>query len=383
MDNTGDQFVEQLVLDPSFRDWVLDRPAADTGRWNDWERQHVEQAEFISTAKAIVLALQLKETPLSGADIEKEVLKIRAGIEELSSMPASGQAFGQPGKSGKLAGKTRKTKDLRVLKRSVYRRTWFRVAAAVLFVALGLEWLFIGSRKEISSGPALPLVEQLPVSGRYENHNDTVIHIRLPDQSLVSLSGNSTIRYRYLEGKREVILSGEAFFEVSREPERPFLVHAGEIVTRVLGTSFRVRAQPGERQAEVSVKTGKVYVAKKDDASTALILRPNQRVKYDRQRNSLEKGLVDAPEPVWKPGEQKEKALFRFERTPLKKVFEELQEVYGIPIVYDERIVASCSLSATLGEEPFFEKLEMICKVVNASYEILDGSVLIYAKGCK
>lgn len=378
MDNFGDQIIEQLVLDPSFRDWVLVRPGADAARWNDWEKRHAEQTERIRTAKAIVLALQLKETPLSGREIKEEVLRIRAGMEDLAPVPVTDRAYGGS------ARKTGKGLYVDAVKRPVYRRTWFRAAAAFIFVALGLGWLLAELREEVPRKPGLSQVEQLPVSGSYENQSDTMVRIRLPDQSLVLLSGNSTIRYQYPDGKREVVLSGEAFFEVSRQPARPFLVYAGEIVTRVLGTSFRVRAKPGERQAEVSVKTGKVYVAKKDDASTALILSPNQRVKYDTKRNSLEKGLVDAPEPVWKPRERKEqKELFRFERTPLEKVFEELQKVYGIPIIYDERIVASCSLSATMGEEPFFEKLELICKVVNASYEILDGSVVIYAKGCR
>lgn len=350
MDNAGDQLVDQLVFDPSFRDWVLGRPGADTERWNDWEKQHGAQAELIGTAKAIVLALQLKKAPLSRRDIEDEVLRIRSRMEN------------------RVHG----------------RRIWLRVAAIFLLLALGLGWLLVRPRQEDARSTGLSPVEQLPVYGRYENLSDTIVRIRLPDQSVVFLNGNSTIRYRYQDGRREVNLSGEAFFEVSRQPARPFLVYGGEIVTRVLGTSFRVRVRPGERQAEVSVKTGKVYVAKKGDASTALILSPNQRVKYDKTRNSLEKGLVDAPAPVWEPIEREEQQeLFHFESTPLQKVFEDLQKVYGIPIIYDERIVASCSLSATMGDEPFFEKLELICRVVNASYEILDGSVVIYAKGCR
>lgn len=377
MDNDQEKFIERLIADPSFRDWVLARPGADAVRWDDWEKQHAGQAELINTAKAIVLALQLKEESVSSKVIKEEVYKLRGRLGDAASIPELRQDPGLPRTSTR---KTRIAPALPAIKRPVYRRIWFRAAAASLFVALGLGWLLVESRKEIPSSPGLSLVKQLPASAKYENHSDTMVRIRLPDQSLVCLNGNSTVRYRYHDGKREVILSGEAFFEVSRQPASPFLVHAGGIITRVLGTSFRVRAQPGERQAVVSVKTGKVYVAKKDDTSAALILTPNQQVRYDEKRNSLEKGLVDAPEPIREVKEVKER--FRFERTPLEKVFEELQKVYGIPIIYDKRIVASCSLSATMGEEPFFEKLKLICKVVNATYEIIDGSVVIYAKGC-
>src|SRR5690606_21951555 len=130
-------------------------------------------------------------------------------------------------------------------------------------------------RQENPRNARLTPAEPLPVSGRYENHSDTIARIRLPDQSLVLLDENSTIYYRYLGGKREVTLSGEAFFEVSREPARPVLVYAGEIVTRVLATSFRGRVRPGAPPPVVSVKTERVDVANKDDASSAMSLSPN------------------------------------------------------------------------------------------------------------
>ncbi len=67
----------------------------------------------------------------------------------------------------------------------------------------------------------------------------------------------------------------------------------------------------------------------------------------------------------------------------MSQVFKILQEAYEIPIVYDEEALSGCSLSATMGNESFYEKLNVICKAVNASYEMIDGNIIITAGGCK
>jgi hypothetical protein len=72
-----------------------------------------------------------------------------------------------------------------------------------------------------------------------------------------------------------------------------------------------------------------------------------------------------------------------FNGTPVSRVFKRLQELYGIPIVYDEEAVSSCSLFATMGNESFYQKLNIICKAINASYEKIDGNIVVTAPGCK
>ena len=73
---------------------------------------------------------------------------------------------------------------------------------------------------------------------------------------------------------------------------------------------------------------------------------------------------------------------FEFNSTPLKDVFKTLQNTYGINIIYDESVINSCSLSASMGDENFYEKLELICKAINGSYESIDGTIFISSTGC-
>jgi hypothetical protein len=60
-----------------------------------------------------------------------------------------------------------------------------------------------------------------------------------------------------------------------------------------------------------------------------------------------------------------------------------LQAAYGIPVLIDEEVLTTCTISASLGNEPFYEKLRIICKIINATYEVIDGTVVINTKGCK
>ena len=86
--------------------------------------------------------------------------------------------------------------------------------------------------------------------------------ITLSDGSSVLLQPNSKLSYPkiFIGNQRKVYLSGEAFFEISKNPKKPFFVYANEIVTKVVGTSFRIRAYSNQPNVEVLVRTGKVKV---------------------------------------------------------------------------------------------------------------------------
>jgi ferric-dicitrate binding protein FerR (iron transport regulator) len=158
------------------------------------------------------------------------------------------------------------------------------------------------------------------------------------------------------------------------------------MITKVLGTSFTVKAYAAEKKASVLVRTGKVSVYKKENFSEknavankldGVIVTPNQQVVYDFLSNQLSKTIID--KPVVLNNVQNE---FAFNATPLKKVFDVLQSSYGIVIMYDESVINSCSLSAIMGNESFYEKLELICKAIGATYESIDGTIFISAHGC-
>ena len=173
-------------------------------------------------------------------------------------------------------------------------------------------------------------------------------------------------------------------------PPAPFYVYTvARSLQKVLGTSFFVRSFSSDSITTVTVRTGKVSVYRKDDfyspsaekgEPVGIILIPNQEVVYDRGQDRLHKTLADRPERL---SEVPDTSL-AFHGTPISQVFGRLQQLYGIPIMFDEEAVSSCSLNATMGEkDSFYEKLNVICKAIGGSYEVIDGNIVVTTPGCK
>ena len=215
--------------------------------------------------------------------------------------------------------------------------------------------------------------------------------IVLGDGSSILLQPRSSLQYPeiFAENSREIKLSGEAFFEISKDPKKPFIIYSEQLVTKVTGTSFTIRDFKNEDRALVQVKTGKVSVFSKAVVHSnnvvsgtnldGVFLTPNQQVVFLRHEFRMIKSLVDNPSLLY----SSVKPHFEFKDTPLRKVFAVIEESYGVEIVYDEELMGNCALNASLDDMPLYDKVRLICKGVNAKYEILDSRIIITGKGCR
>ncbi|QKZ12791.1 FecR family protein [Spirosoma sp. KUDC1026] len=262
----------------------------------------------------------------------------------------------------------------------LYRQSWFRIAASVVLL-LGL--FGYGFWQWSTERPAQ--VELLSVR---MNNTTRPMLIRLDDGSQVSLEPGSFLRFpdHFPKTKREVFLTGEAFFSVNRQPERPFLVVTDRLVTRVLGTSFRVKAFGGKANVSVTVRTGKVSVFSRPSANAsdkeftnAVVLTPNQRAVFYPSDARLVKTLAENPVLLTSDNKRPD---FNFVDTPLPVVFDSLEKAYGVDFVYDTDALAHCTLTARLTSESLYEKLTLISEVTHARHEIIDGQVVIDSRGC-
>ncbi|GEO07339.1 anti-sigma factor [Adhaeribacter aerolatus] len=225
-----------------------------------------------------------------------------------------------------------------------------------------------------------------------ENHTFPDQLIRLPDGSQVALKKGSKLRYDFKnDNRREVFLVGEAFFAVTKNPNRPFVVHTGNILTKVLGTSFTVKYAGGENQeVEVQVKTGKVAVtqqnAKPEDSNekafhqSEVLLSPNQRAKFNPQIKQFTVQLVTTPAIL--NNEKSSSETFLFRETELHLITQKLEKAYGIQIILPENL-QHCPLTADLTEEDFYAKLDLICEALQAEYEIRGTRIYLSGKGCE
>ena len=160
----------------------------------------------------------------------------------------------------------------------------------------------------------------------------------LPDSTVVWLNCVSSITYpeSFSGDYREVKVNGEALFEVTKNPHRPFVVNFNEHYTKVLGTVFTVRSYPGEHNDMVTLVEGSVAVGEKqpDALKEYAVLIPGERITIsDSIENNFARSRIQdiASVASWKRGE------LRFHKTPLNMVAKDLQRWYGRDIILEKR----------------------------------------------
>lgn len=350
-----DYEVIDFIMDDSFVVWATGKFTRKDDYWSSWCMAYPHKTDVFNQAHEIVRYLKVKpQRNLTSAEVSELITKINE------------------------KNKLTETSDQRVISLHWYKQKWFKIAASLLLlitVAISANHLY---HTRLAGNNSLFV-------NRF-NETSTPILVRLPDKSSVILRSGSQLRYPKVfdAGKREVYLTGEAFFEVTKNPKRPFYVHANELVTRVLGTSFTVIAFKGDKQFKVVVNTGKVAVyrdnlpeaeAKKE----GVLVIPNQQAVFYRKEEKMVKNTLPAPTMLSKEVSQK---IFNFSQTPFSKVISTLNEAYGINITYNKNL-ANCLLTASLTDQQLYEKLDLICKAVEAKYDIVDGEITIDGKGCQ
>ena len=159
-----------------------------------------------------------------------------------------------------------------------------------------------------------------PRGGQYQ--------VTLADGTKVWLNAESSIRFptAFMGKNREVELTGEAYFEVKADKDKPFLVKAGQTETRVLGTSFNIMAYSDEGAVKTTLLDGAVSMAL---GLQSALLRPGEQGQYDDNKGSMMTRPVNTRAVVaWKDG------YYFFDRTPVKSVMRQIARWYDVTIVY-------------------------------------------------
>lgn len=373
--NYDNYTVEDLAADSFFRQWVLQPDQESDQFWVSVLQKQPQQAATVVRAIHLVRQLNQATTPEhSAADLDQLAAIWQALREKVDQ-----EAY-EPAPVG------------RVIRFNPFWGRW--AAAACIVLALGGGWWFL-NRQEPGQliGTAPVLVATGGESLREQTNNTTgPILIKLSDGSTVQLQPNSRLSYpeHFASDRREVNLSGDAFFEVTKNPARPFLVYAGETVTKVVGTSFRVRAFEQDKMVSVVVRTGRVSVFSRRDfdrqrqKATAqvagVLLTPNQRATFTRGNEQLAKDLIEEPVPL--PSTPQHQELV-FDDRPVSEVLTTLESQYGLDIIFDAATLSRCPITTTLSSnEGLHQRLDRICRAIGATYETVDGQLIITSTGC-
>lgn len=208
---------------------------------------------------------------------------------------------------------------------------------------------------------------------------DRIIEDTLPDGSRISLNKNSTLDYpgKFSGERREVKLSGEAFFNVERDAEHPFVIHAGPVDVKVLGTSFNVDAYPNSDSVHVSVHTGHVQCAVNGETVDLL---PGEYAVFDKGKGKFRKGKEDDPNRA-----AYRDRIFRFNNTPLAIALQEINDAYGCRIVLENDRNRSCPLSTTkvFRNEPVDNIITFIEATANLSARKEGDHIVLEGQGCQ
>ncbi|MCY7356244.1 MAG: FecR family protein [Rudanella sp.] len=282
------------------------------------------------------------------------------------------------------------------------RRQWpvqrWAVAAVVVVLGMGAAGAFWFSGNALTGSPQNADKHSLSVFSKaspanWENDSRKPQLITLNDGSIVQLEPGAKLHAlaKTNSQKREVWLTGRAFFSVKRDETKPFLVYAGTVVTRVLGTSFWVNAPLNAPAVDVSVRTGKVWVARlatytlytqtTPDSKQGVMLTPNQQVTFYTTKSQWAMGLVAKPQPL-KIENDKAPAHFSFDETSLKDVLKTLENQYGIAISAPDKTLEHCRFTGDISQQPFYTQLEFICRSINASYELIGTQIVVSGPGC-
>ncbi len=234
---------------------------------------------------------------------------------------------------------------------SLYRKRGFQLAASFLLLA-GLISFFLLYR-------SLNFQTQLVVS-----NTDSIKNISLADHSKVCINKNTTIRYDKNFGKknRRVNLSGEAFFEVQHSVEKPFVVDAGDVFIKDVGTSFNIKAYPGSNLVEVHVVSGVVVFY--SDNNEGIVLNAGETGIYNRSTGKFEKKQLK--EVLHTAPFYQQSLKFVFNNTPMNEVVEKLSNAYQLNIRVDNQQIEKLRINVSFENE----KLESILTIISETLGI-------------
>ncbi|OJV14930.1 MAG: hypothetical protein BGO21_19875 [Dyadobacter sp. 50-39] len=347
--------VTQFCDDALFREWVI--TGRDNAGWVQWLEANAAKQRLAQEARYLILAIGDDMTGATAGETDQALEETWWRIHE---------------------------HEHRVLPTGF--TGWWRAAAAVLLFALGLGWYVSRQQLSVTNTAMRKPPAASPAKREIEVFNDSRVArlVNLEDGSTIILQPGGKLSYpaKFAAGKREVHLAGEAFFEISKNRRRPFLVYTNDIITEVVGTSFRVKAADDQPEVEVFVKTGEVHVRQvkpKNNASENVVLLPNQSVSYVKSRSLFEK-----PENKDIPKRAIEYLNFDFSDAPVETIFSALESAYGVTIDYPREALRNCYLSTSLSDEPLLSKLKIVCESISSGTQFrMEGNhVVVESTGC-
>lgn len=287
------------------------------------------------------------------------------------------------------------------------RKKWYSVAAVAFLAAVSGLWLFKTSSEQSDKK------EQLAKhSNEVSTQPGSKSKIQLPDGSAVWLNSGSKLTYTKEFGKeiREVTLTGEAFFDVTKMNEKPFIIHTTSIDIKVLGTAFNVKAYPEDKHTETSLIRGSIEVTIKNRPNDKIILSPSEKLVVEnslvlqrdktslvlqRDKTSNTASNAGLPRPVVSPIV----SINKLKYSPIDSTVAETQWInnklvfrdesftelaikmerwYDVSIDIDDPVLKQARLNGIFYQETISQALEALKESIPFTYEQTGNKIFIH-----
>src|SRR5436190_228877 len=271
----------------------------------------------------------------------------------------------------------------KLVQKKYYRILWAAAAASILFF-----WFFFRTNEN---------AEVKPINNTVSTKAGDKACINLPDGSKVWLNGDSKITYvgDFGNKTREVYLSGEAFFDVTKDKTKPFIIHTRTINLKVLGTAFNVRSYDNEKETETALVRGSVEITLRNRPNQKIFLKPGEKLlvrnipvdaslKYKKQKHDEETPIAvltnmhyygadsSSVETSW----TKNQLVFTDE--PLDKIALNLERWFNVQITIVNESLKKEKYTATIEEDDKLEDfLEALKLTAGFHYSIKNKEVII------
>ena len=245
--------------------------------------------------------------------------------------------------------------------RTFKMKQWLAVAASLLLIlttSLSGYLLYEGQNKKLAGDMTVTVEKGQKVA------------LTLPDKSRVWVNSGSTLTYgsRFNKHERIIELNGEAYFEVAKNKNAPFIVESHGFSVEALGTTFDVKAYADEKQISTVLMEGKVEVG---DALNKINLTPNQKVTYNRETKSMQKsdvvdGLIYAD---WRYNK------LNFNSETFENIAAVLERNYNVKFVFEAQSLKKYRYSGTIGNTSLESLLQIFAMTSPISYHMKDSVI--------
>lgn len=366
--------IDELLGDDSFHAYVNQSEPHAISKWEGWVNKNPESKEIIEKASGIITTFGLWNNKTKKA---------------VSSESEYKQLFKRINHQQLIADQTNKNK-FKIL---------FRVAAAIAVIFAAISIYFIYNQ--------VITKDRTVVYNEITSPKGSKSKITLEDGTLVWLNAESTLKYptEFNDNKRKVFLTGEAYFKVKKDNNRPFTVRTGDIKINVLGTSFNVKNYPENDAIETFLESGVINVYRKtkngEKPSSIITLQPNQKlVLYkDKTKNKRSK----SHEKIQKRGrylpddlklEPKKPKLYKNVETEdytawkdhrlvineecLGSLSKRLERWYDVNIIIEGEHIKKRTLTGVFEKETVEQAISAICLTAELKFTIDKDTIKIY-----